>query len=132
MLFAFGGAAIETALSSAYGLAQFLGSPWGKFRRPREAPRFTLAWVATLALAALVIASGVDPVRVVEYAIVFSVVVLPLSYFPLLVVANDRRVMREHANGPLMRWLGGAYLALVVVAALAAIPLLILTHGGQG
>lgn len=132
MLFAFAGAAIETSLSSAYGLAQFLGWPWGKFRKPREAPRFSLAWIATFALSALVIASGVDPVSVVEYAIVFSVVVLPLSYFPLLVVANDRRVMREYANGPLARWLGGFYLALVTLAALAAIPLMILTHGGQG
>jgi Mn2+/Fe2+ NRAMP family transporter len=132
MLFAFAGAAIETSLSSAYGLAQFLGWPWGKFRKPRETPRFSAAWIATFAIAALLIASGVDPVRVVEYAIVFSVVVLPLSYFPLLVVANDRRVMREHANGPLARWLGGLYLAVVTVAALAAIPLFILTHGGQG
>jgi Mn2+/Fe2+ NRAMP family transporter len=34
------GAALETALSGGYILAQFLGWPWGKFRRPAEAARF--------------------------------------------------------------------------------------------
>ncbi|MFO1399162.1 MAG: divalent metal cation transporter [Burkholderiales bacterium] len=132
MFFAFAGAAIETALSGAYSLAQFLGWPWGKFRRPRDAPRFTFAWLATFLLAALVIASGVDPVSVVEYAIVFSVVILPLTYFPLLLTAGDPKVMGRHANGPVAKVLGWFYLALATVAGIAAIPLLALTHGGQG
>ncbi len=33
------GAALETTLSGGYILAQFLGWPWGKFRRPAEAAR---------------------------------------------------------------------------------------------
>jgi Mn2+/Fe2+ NRAMP family transporter len=74
----------------------------------------------------------VDPVSVVEYSIVFSVVILPLTYLPLLLVAGDRRVMGEYANGPIARALGWFYMGIVTVAALAAIPLLILTHGGQG
>jgi hypothetical protein len=39
MFFAFGGAAIENALTGAYNLAQFLGWPWGKFRKPAGAAR---------------------------------------------------------------------------------------------
>ena len=132
MFFAFAGAAIETALSAAYGIAQFFGWPWGRFRPPREASRFTIAWLAVFALATAVILTGVDPVSVVEYSIVFSVVILPLTYLPLLLVASDRRVMGEHANGPIARVLGWLYMGVVTVAALAAIPLLILTHGGQG
>jgi len=132
MFFAFAGAAIETALSGAYSLAQFFGWPWGKFRRARDAPRFTLAWLGTFVVAALVIGSGIDPVAIVEYAIVFSVVILPLTYFPLLLAAGDPKVMGEHANGPVAKVLGWSYLALVTVAGIAAIPLLALTHGGQG
>jgi len=71
-------------------------------------------------------------VSVVEYSIVFSVVILPLSYLPLLLVAGDRRLMGEYANGSVARVLGWLYMVLLTVAALAAIPLLILTHGGQG
>ena len=132
MFFAFAGAAIETSLTNAYNLAQFLGWPWGKFRPARGAARFTLAWAATFALSALVIITGVDPVSVVEYSIVFSVVILPFTYFPLLVIAADRNVMGEHANGRLANALGWFYLVVITLAALAAIPLLIITHGGQG
>jgi manganese transport protein len=126
------GAALETTLSAGYTIAQFFGWPWGKFRPPREASRFTLAWAVVFAFATLIILTGIDPVSIVEYSIVFSVVILPLTYLPLLLVANDQRVMGAHANGPAAKALGWFYMAVTTVAALAAIPLLILTHGGRG
>ena len=132
MLFAFAGAAIETAFSAAYNLGQFFGWPWGKFRPPRQAARFHGAWLVVLLLSTLLILSGLDPVDVVEYSIVFAVVTLPFTYFPLLVIAADRRVMREHANGKLANGLGWLFLAITTLAALAAIPLLVITHGGKG
>ena len=132
MLFAFGGAAIETTLSSAYNLAQFFGWPWGKFRKPREAPRFHAAWFTLLVLSTLLIISGIDPVEVVEYSIVFAVVTLPFSYFPTLVIAADKRVMKGFANGWLSNALGWLFLVLTTLAALCAIPLLVITHGGRG
>jgi Mn2+/Fe2+ NRAMP family transporter len=132
MFFAFAGAAIETGLSASYNVAQFFGWPWGKYRKPREAGRFTLGWLVVLAGATLIVLTGVEPVQVVEYSIVFSVVVLPLSYFPVLMVAADRRIMREHANGRLANVLGWFYLLLITLAALVALPLFLLTHQGQG
>ncbi|NUS38143.1 MAG: divalent metal cation transporter [Lysobacter sp.] len=132
MFFAFAGAAIETAMSAAYGLAQFFGWPWGKFRAPRKAPRFVLAWVLVLVAATLVILTGLDPIKVVEYSIVFSVVILPLSYFPMMAISRDRDIMGAHVNGALVNVLGWGYFVLISVAAVAAIPLLVLTHGGEG
>ncbi|HJV63643.1 MAG TPA: divalent metal cation transporter [Albitalea sp.] len=132
MFFAFAGAAIETALSAAYNLAQFAGWPWAKAKRKRDAGRFTLAWGVTFILAAAIVLTGVDPVKVVEYSIVFSVVVLPFTYFPVLMVAKDRRIMGKHANGPFANLLGWFYLVAITLAALAAVPLFLLTHGGQG
>ena len=132
MLFAFGGAAIETTLSGAYNLAQFFGWPWGKFRKPREAPRFHAAWLVLLLLSTLLIVSGIDPVAVVEYSIVFAVVTLPFTYFPMLLIAADKRVMKGLANGFLGNVLGWSFLVLTTLAALAAIPLLLMTHGGRG
>jgi manganese transport protein len=132
MFFAFAGAAIETALSGAYNLAQFLGWPWGKFRPARKAARFSLTWMITFVLAALVVLTGVDPVSVVEYSIVFSVVILPFTYFPVLVISGDRRVMGdEHANGWFANAVGWFFLAVVTLAALLAVPLLIATRGGK-
>jgi manganese transport protein len=50
----------------------------------------------------------------------------------MLLVAGDERVMGRHKNGRTASILGWLYLALTTVAALGAIPLLVLTHGGQG
>ncbi|HEY2394573.1 MAG TPA: divalent metal cation transporter [Rudaea sp.] len=132
MFFAFAGAAIETALCCAYNTAQFFGWPWGKFRAPRTAPRFVLCWVIVFVLAALVVLTGVDPVQVVEYSIVFSVVILPLTYFPLMAISRDRDIMGVHANGAIANTLGWFYFVVISIAAIAAIPLLLLTHGGEG
>ncbi len=132
MFFAFAGAAIENALTCAYNLAQFMGWPWGKFRTPREASRFTLSWIGVFVLAAAIVMTGVDPIAVVEYSIVFAVVILPLTYLPMLLIAQDRRVMRRHANGRFASVMGWSYFVLICVAAVAAIPLLVATHGGRG
>jgi hypothetical protein len=46
-----------------------------------------------LVLAFGIVQTGVDPVMLTEYAVIFSVVVLPLTYLPILLVANDRAYM---------------------------------------
>jgi len=132
MFFAFGGAAIENALSGAYNTAHFLGWTWGKFRPPKDAPRFHLAWILIFLIATLVILTGVDPVQVVEYSVIFSVVILPLTYAPMLSVANDPDEMGPHVNGILAKSLGWFYLILLSIAAVAALPLLVITNGGKG
>jgi Mn2+/Fe2+ NRAMP family transporter len=76
--------------------------------------------------------SGYDPVKLTEYSVVFSVVALPLTYLPILLVANDRAYMGPHTNGRLANAFGVLYFVLIIVIAVAAIPLLFLTNGGQG
>jgi Mn2+/Fe2+ NRAMP family transporter len=132
MLFAVGGAAVECAFSGAYTLAQFAGWEWGKYRRPREAPRFTLAWLIFFALAFVVVETGVDPVLLTEYAVIFSVVALPLTYLPVLLMAGDRTFMGDHVNGVLGNVIGWGFFAVILVVSLAAIPLMLVTQGGSG
>jgi Mn2+/Fe2+ NRAMP family transporter len=132
VFFAIAGAAVETALSAAYNVTQFLGVPWGKRRKPREVPCFTAAWIATILLGLAIACSGVNPVQIVEYAVLFAVLVLPFTYYPVLRLADDRKAMGKHANAGVIRWLGWAYLVLICVVALAAVPLMVLTHNGQG
>jgi Mn2+/Fe2+ NRAMP family transporter len=132
ILFAVGGAAIDTCFSGAYNVAQYFGWEWGKYRRPSGAPRFTIAWIVLLALALLVIMSGIDPVMLTEYAVIFSVVALPLTYIPILLVANDRAYMGRYVNGRLANTFGLIYLVVIIVVAVSAIPLMVLSHQGQG
>jgi manganese transport protein len=131
ILFAVGGASIDTLFSGAYNLAQFLGWEWGRYRHPSGAPRFTLTWLVLLVLAVAAVMTGVDPVQLTEYAVIFSAVALPLTYIPILLVANDRAYMREYINGRLANVLGLIYLVVIVIVAVTAVPLMILTNVGQ-
>ena len=131
MLFAIGGAAVETGLSTAYSIAQFFGWEWGRYKRPHEAPRFTFAWAATFSVALAIVLTGIEPLQLVEWSIVFSIVVLPLTYLPLLLIGNDRKYMGPHVNGRLSNGIGWTFYAVLAIAALAAIPLYVITQGGQ-
>jgi manganese transport protein len=132
ILFAVGGAAIDTVFSGAYNMAQFFGWEWGKHRTPAEASRYTIAWMVMLLLGFLVVATGVDPIKVTELSVIFSVVALPLTYLPILLVANDRDYMRSYVNGRLANVFGIGYLVVILFVAVAAIPLMILSNMGQG
>jgi Mn2+/Fe2+ NRAMP family transporter len=132
MLIAIAGAAVETCMANAYSVAQFFGWEWGRHKMPWEAPRFTLAWIGFLLLSLLIVLTDVDVMSLVEYAIVFSIVVLPLTYLPLMLLARDKKYMGQYVNGRLASGLGWLFFAVITVAALAAIPLYLLTSGGQG
>jgi Mn2+/Fe2+ NRAMP family transporter len=125
------GAACETGLSAGYSLSQYFGWQWGKYVRPDRATRFHVVLVLATLLAVAVLMTGVDPILVTEVSVVASAVALPLTYFPILVVANDRDYMGERTNGVLANTLGSLYLVVVVVAAVAAVPLLVLTGMGS-
>lgn len=125
------GAALETTLSSGYTLAQFFGWSWGKFRRPVKAARFHLAMIICLLIGGGILLTGVDPIAVTELSVVFSAVALPLTYFPILVVANDPDYMGDAVNGRVRNGLGVVFLVIILIAAVAAIPLLIVSGMGS-
>ena len=75
--------------------------------------------------------TGVDPIQVTEISVVFSAVALPLTYLPILIIANDPQYMGEHVNGRTLNGAATVYLVIILAAAIAAIPLLIITGAGQ-
>jgi manganese transport protein len=125
------GAALETGLSTGYSIAQYLGWSWGKHLAPNRATRFHTVVLLSLVLGSMLVLTTLDPIMVTEYSIVFSAVALPLTYFPILVVANDRGYMGDAVNGRFTNGLATVYLVLLTVVALAAIPLMIATKAGQ-
>jgi Mn2+/Fe2+ NRAMP family transporter len=125
------GAALETSLSCGYTIAQYFGWQWGKFVRPRQASRFHLVMIVCLLLAVLTLLTMVDPVLVTEYSVVFAAMALPLTYLPILIIANDPDYMDEHTNGRVLNFFALIYLGLLLVASIAAIPLMIMTRAGQ-
>jgi Mn2+/Fe2+ NRAMP family transporter len=125
------GAALETGLSAGYTVAQYFGWQWGKFVAPRRAARFHTVVLVSVMLGVALLLTTIDPVQLTEYSLVFSAVVLPLTYLPILIVANDRDYLGDRTNGRIANALGVAYLAVILIVAIAAIPLMILTGMGQ-
>jgi Mn2+/Fe2+ NRAMP family transporter len=130
ILFALGGATIDCAFSAAYNLAQHEGWKWGKRRGLESEPKFVLSLGAFFLLGYAIVQTGVDPVQLTEYAVIFSMPVLPLTYLPVLLAGNDRSLMGEEVNGPVARTLGWAYFGLICLLAVAAPVLFIATNGG--
>jgi manganese transport protein len=85
-----------------------------------------------LAAAFLIIITGFDPIGITEYAVIFSIVVMPLTYLPILLAANSQKIMGEYKNKRWNSWLGWASLAIITIISIAAVPLMIITQRGQG
>jgi Mn2+/Fe2+ NRAMP family transporter len=79
-----------------------------------------------------IVLSVVNPVEITAYSVVFAVVALPMTYLPILMIAGDRSFMGEHGNGRISTTLGWVYFTVIVVLAIAAVPLLLMTNGGGG
>jgi len=126
-----GGAAIETALSGAYNICQFFDFRWGKNRPAKEVQVFTAGWIAMLSLALIIALTGVRPLQLVNMSIIFGMVVMPLTYYPILRAAADKKLMGSHVNSTFDSVIGMLFLVLITAAALAAIPLMIMTNSGQ-
>ncbi|WP_410595556.1 hypothetical protein [Amycolatopsis sp. lyj-23] len=87
--------------------------------------------LVSVVLGAALLLTTIDPVQLTEYTLLLSAVVLPLTYLPILVVANDRDYLGDQVNGRIRNVLGVTYLSVILVAAVAAIPLMIITGAGQ-
>jgi Mn2+/Fe2+ NRAMP family transporter len=126
-----GGAAVETALSDAYNLCQFFNFEWGKNRPVKEVPVFAASWMAMFVVALVIAMTGVRPLKLVNISIIFGMVIMPLTYYPILRAAADKNVMGRHVNSRIDTIVGAIFLVLITLAAAAAIPLMILTHSGK-
>ncbi|HEY6748915.1 MAG TPA: divalent metal cation transporter [Mycobacteriales bacterium] len=125
------GAALETGLSCGYSVAQYFGWQWGKYVRPREAARFHLVVLVCLIVAVGTVLTTIDPITITEYSLVFSAVALPLTYLPILVIANDPDYLGARVNGRVANLFGTLFLVVILVASVAAIPPMLATRAGQ-
>jgi Mn2+/Fe2+ NRAMP family transporter len=124
-------AAVETALSGGYNVCQFFGFRWHKNLPPKDVPVFTGSWIATLVLALVLAMTGIKPLTLVNFSIVFGMLIMPLTYYPILKAAGDRELMGAHVTKRPLQALGWIFFGIIVIAAIAAFPLMILTHSGQ-
>jgi Mn2+/Fe2+ NRAMP family transporter len=123
-------AGAECALSTGYMASQYFGWNWGKMHRPAAAPRFHLVCLAAVIAAGAFILTTVDPVTVTLVSVVLGAAAVPLTYFPVLIVANDRDYMGDRVNRGLSNSLGLLFLIIMVVTSVVTLPLLFITKAG--
>jgi manganese transport protein len=124
-------AACECTLSIGYSVGQFFGWGWGKDKPPRERPRFHLVCLLAVLAATAFVLTSLDPVAITIVSVVLGAAAVPLTYFPVLVVANDRDYMGKRVNRAWSNVLAMIFLILMVVTSIATIPLIFFTKAGQ-
>jgi Mn2+/Fe2+ NRAMP family transporter len=124
------GATVEVSQSTGQALAQFFGWSWGASRPVRDVPKFTAAYSLAIVAAVAILYTGLDPIKITVVSMIFAVMALPFTFLPMLLVANDETYMGDHRNGIFGNVVGAVYLVVLVVAAVAALPLVIITGGG--
>jgi Mn2+/Fe2+ NRAMP family transporter len=123
-------AALEVALAIAYATAQTFGWNWGESLDPREDARFSLVYSGAILLSSLIILFGVNPLKLTILTMSVEAAVLPFVALPFLLLMNDRKLLKEHANGPISNTIAVIVLVLSIVLTIVAIPLAFL--GGAG
>jgi len=123
-------AALEVALSLAYATAQTFGWTWGESLDPRKDARFSLVYTAAILLSSLIILVGVNPLKLTILAMAVEAAVLPFVALPFLLLMNDRKLLKEHANGWISNTIAVVVLLLSLVLTVVSIPLAFLGGGG--
>ena len=92
--------------STAYAVAEAFA--WGASLNLKPAParKFYSVLGVTLALGMAVTYSGISAIRMLFWSAVVNGVLAPPLIVLVLVLTSDRKLMGEHANSPLLRWLG--------------------------
>ena len=75
--------------------------------------------------------TSLDPVAVTIVTVVLGAAAVPLTYFPVLVVANDRAYMGDRVNRRWSNAVAMVFLVLMVATSVATLPLLLFTKAGQ-
>jgi Mn2+/Fe2+ NRAMP family transporter len=117
------GAAIELALSTAYMLGQTFGWNWSENSEPTKGARFALTYTVVIFLGALIMCTGLDPLKLTMFSMALTAVILPAVVVPFLLLVNDEHFVGKHRSG----WIGNTVVVVVVlvasVIAIVAIPL---------
>ena len=120
------GATTEITLAAAYVVAQAFGWSWGEDAHPRNHARFNLTYTVVLAIAAIPVTLGADPLALTNVSMAATAASLPVTIVPMLVLMNDGDLLQRYTNGWLANTALGLLALLSVVLLLVALPLQIL------
>ncbi|RLG90753.1 MAG: hypothetical protein DRO36_05565 [Candidatus Hecatellales archaeon] len=107
--------------SSGYSFSEFFGVERGLSKRVREAFTFYLMFTVCFMIGYGALIFGVTPIQAMVYSMVISFILSPMVVYLILRVSNDREIMGEHVNSPIIKLVG--WIIFVVLLFLDAILL---------
>ncbi|HJT17104.1 MAG TPA: divalent metal cation transporter [Thermoanaerobaculia bacterium] len=117
------GAAAEVALSMSYTFAQTFGWNWGEDLDPAEDARFSLVYTAAALVGSLFTLVGIDPLKLTLATMAISAAALPFVAIPMLLLMNDKKLLRDASNGIISNIAAATIVVLTIVLAIVSIPL---------
>jgi Mn2+/Fe2+ NRAMP family transporter len=120
------GASTEVGLSLAYTVSQTFGWDWGQSLDPKQDARFTLTYTAAILLAALLMTTGLDPLKLTIWTMAVNATVLPVVTLPFLLLMNDGRLLRQFRNGAFANTAAAIIVVISLVLFVVSIPLLVM------
>jgi Mn2+/Fe2+ NRAMP family transporter len=109
---------LTVSLSTAYSFAEFFGISGSLNDSFKDSKAFYYIFLAQLVIAGLVIfLPGVSLFGIVVASQVLSAVMLPLIFYYLIRLTNDRSLMGEYANNPFQKWFATIASGVILVAA---------------
>ncbi len=105
--------------SSAYAISEAMS--WGASldRKPNLAPKFYGVLAVAMALGVSLNYAGLDAVRMLFWSAVVNGVLAPPLIVLVVLLTSDRKVMGDHINQPLLKWLGWITAGVMTAAAVA-------------
>ncbi|MFQ5658487.1 MAG: divalent metal cation transporter, partial [Candidatus Methylomirabilales bacterium] len=95
-------------LSTAYATCEALGWETGVDRRPKEAPGFFTIYLVMIAIgAATILWPNVPLIPIMFFSQTLNGLLLPVTLFIVLHLANNREIMGEAVNSPLLNLIAG-------------------------
>ena len=112
--------------SSAYAVTGAFGGRYGFNQKPARAKLFYGVIIASTLIGALINFLGINPIRALFIAAVINGFLAPPLLVAILLIANNRQIMKDQVNGRLSNILGATTTVVMFAAAVA----LVLTWGG--
>jgi NRAMP (natural resistance-associated macrophage protein)-like metal ion transporter len=107
--------------SAAYSVAELFNWKCGLDEKPHQAKGFYWVIAAATVVALLINFLGVKPMDALFWTAVINGFLSPPMLVIVMLIANNKKVMHERTNGPILNLLGGATTILMALAVIVLV-----------
>ncbi|MBI5030946.1 MAG: Nramp family divalent metal transporter [Chloroflexi bacterium] len=110
--------------SAAYAVAETFKMREGLYQRLREAPGFYSVIVVAVLVGVGINLIGLDPIKGLYYAAILNGIIAPPLLFVIMLIANNRTIMKKRVNGRwsnLIGWITTGAMSLAAAALLISL-----------